>query len=96
MVPEILNLEHYKMQSDIYSFSITMLQFITWQDPFPKILYQHPLDIADTITIGKQPNIIQEVEEDIKEIIEKSWEQELNKRLIIEACVRMLEILENT
>ncbi|BFU23676.1 protein kinase domain containing protein [Entamoeba histolytica] len=91
MAPEILNRQHYKMQSDIYSFSITMLQIITWQDPFPKTLYPHPWSIADTITIGKRPNIIQEVEEDIKEIIEKSWEQEPKERITIDKIVRMLE-----
>ncbi|BFU25510.1 serine threonine kinase putative [Entamoeba histolytica] len=97
MAPEVLNRQHYKMRSDIYSFSITMLQIITWQDPFPKTLYPHPWDIADTITTGKRTNIIKEVQEDIKEIIEKSWQQELNKRLItINEIVRMLERIENT
>ncbi|GAB1227632.1 hypothetical protein ENUP19_0347G0012 [Entamoeba nuttalli] len=91
MAPEVLNRQHYKMQSDIYSFSITMLQVITWQDPFPKILYPHPWDIADTITAGKRPNIIHEVEEDIKEIIEKSWKQEPKERITIDEIVRMLE-----
>ncbi|GAB1228268.1 hypothetical protein ENUP19_0389G0001 [Entamoeba nuttalli] len=95
MAPEVLNREHYKMQSDIYSFSITMLQVITWQDPFPKTLYPHPWDIADTITIGKRPVIIQEVEEDIKEIIEKSWQQEPKERITIDEIVRMLEGIEN-
>ncbi|GAB1226950.1 hypothetical protein ENUP19_0312G0002 [Entamoeba nuttalli] len=95
MAPEVLNREHYKMQSDIYSFSITMLQVITWKDPFPKTLYPHPWDIADTITTGKRPVIIQEVEEDIKEIIEKSWEQEPKERITIDEIVRMLEGIEN-
>ncbi|EDR23566.1 tyrosine protein kinase, putative [Entamoeba dispar SAW760] len=36
MAPEILNREHYKMESDIYSYSITMLQIITFQDHFLK------------------------------------------------------------
>ncbi|GAB1223499.1 hypothetical protein ENUP19_0149G0037 [Entamoeba nuttalli] len=95
MAPEVLNREHYKMESDIYSFSITMLQIITWQDPFPKTLYPHPWDIADTITTGNRPNIIQEVEEGIKEIIEKSWEQEPKERITIDEIVRMLEGIEN-
>ncbi|BFU19559.1 Protein kinase domain/Protein tyrosine kinase, putative [Entamoeba histolytica] len=95
MAPEILNRQHYKMPSDIYSFSITMLQIIIWQDPFPKTLYPYPLDIADTITTGKRPNIIQEVEEDIKEIIEKSWQQEPKERITIDEIVRMLDGIES-
>ncbi|EDR25791.1 protein serine/threonine kinase, putative [Entamoeba dispar SAW760] len=53
MAPEILNREHYKMESDIYSYSITMLQIITWKDPFPKEIYNFPWDIADSITTVK-------------------------------------------
>ncbi|GAB1221884.1 hypothetical protein ENUP19_0085G0107 [Entamoeba nuttalli] len=74
MAPEVLNREHYKMPSDIYSFSITMLQ-----------------KIAEFISTGKRPNIIQEVEEGINEIIEKSWKQEPKERITINEIVRMLE-----
>ncbi|GAB1225967.1 hypothetical protein ENUP19_0270G0001 [Entamoeba nuttalli] len=95
MAPEVLNHQHYKMPSDIYSFSITMLQVITWQDPFPKTEFKFPWKIAEFISTGKRPNIIQEVEEDIKEIIEKSWQQEPKERITIDEIVRMLEGIEN-
>ncbi|GAB1222943.1 hypothetical protein ENUP19_0126G0008 [Entamoeba nuttalli] len=36
MVPEVLNQEYSKMPSDIYSFSITTSQVITWKDTFHK------------------------------------------------------------
>ncbi|EAL46950.1 protein kinase, putative [Entamoeba histolytica HM-1:IMSS] len=87
--------KYYKIQSDIYSFSVTMLQTITWQDPFPKTLYPHPWDIADTITTGKRPVIIQEVEEYIKDVIEKSWQQEPKERITIDEIVRMLEKIKS-
>ncbi|BFU21946.1 protein kinase domain containing protein [Entamoeba histolytica] len=95
MAPEVLNHQHYKMPSDIYSFSITMLQIITWQDPFPKSEFKFPWKIAEFISTGKRPVIIQEVEEDIKEIIEKSWQQEPKERITIDEIVRMLERIEN-
>ncbi|GAT99211.1 hypothetical protein CL6EHI_001630 [Entamoeba histolytica] len=95
MAPEVLNHQHYKMPSDIYSFSITMLQIITWQDPFPKSEFKFPWKIAEFISTGKRPNIIQEVEEDIKEIIEKSWQQEPKERITIDEIVRMLDGIEN-
>ncbi|EDR26015.1 tyrosine protein kinase, putative [Entamoeba dispar SAW760] len=88
MAPEVLNREHYKMASDIYSYSITILQIITWEDPFPKTSYPHPWDIADSIMSGKRPTIIQEVKEDIKEIIEKTWKQEAKERIRIEEVVK--------
>ncbi|GAB1218685.1 hypothetical protein ENUP19_0002G0043 [Entamoeba nuttalli] len=95
MAPEVLNHQHYKMPSDIYSFSITMLQIITWKEPFPKSEFKFPWKIAEFISTGKRPNIIQEVGEDIKEIIEKSWEQEPKERITIDEIVRMLEGMEN-
>ncbi|GAB1228111.1 hypothetical protein ENUP19_0374G0022 [Entamoeba nuttalli] len=95
MAPEVLNHQHYKMPSDIYSFSITMLQIITWKDPFPKSEFKFPWKIAEFISTGKRPNIIQEVEEGIKEIIEKSWKQEPKERITIDEIVRMLEGIEN-
>ncbi|BFU26778.1 Protein kinase domain/Protein tyrosine kinase, putative [Entamoeba histolytica] len=95
MAPEVLNQEYYKMPSDIYSFSITMLQVITWKDPFPKSEFKFPWLIAEFITMGKRPNIIKEMEEDIKEIIENSWQQEPRERISIERIVRMLETFKN-
>ncbi|GAB1228000.1 hypothetical protein ENUP19_0368G0009 [Entamoeba nuttalli] len=95
MAPEVLNREHYKMESDIYSFSMTMLQIITWQDPFPKSEFKFPWKIAEFISTGKRPVIIQEVEEDIKEIIEKSWKQEPKERITIDEIVRMLETVQS-
>ncbi|EDR24589.1 dual specificity mitogen-activated protein kinase kinase, putative [Entamoeba dispar SAW760] len=84
MAPEVLKREHYKMASDMYSCPITMLQIITWKEPFPKEIYNFPWDIAESITSGKRPPIIQEVKEDIKEIIEKTWKQEPKERIRIE------------
>ena len=41
MSPEILNKEHYKKPSDIYSFSITMYEVMKWQRYFAqKILHK--------------------------------------------------------
>ncbi|EDS89091.1 tyrosine kinase putative [Entamoeba histolytica] len=94
MAPEVLNHQHYKMQSDIYSFSITMLQIITWQDPFPKSEFKFPWKLAEFISTGNRPVIIQEVEEDIKDVIEKSWQQEPKERIRIDEIVRII-IKEN-
>ncbi|EDR25091.1 protein serine/threonine kinase, putative [Entamoeba dispar SAW760] len=91
MAPEVLKREHYKMESDIYSYSITMLQIITWKEPFPKTEFKFPWKIAEFISTGKRPTIIQEVKEDIKEIIEKTWKQEPKERIRIEEVVKMLE-----
>ncbi|EKE41936.1 hypothetical protein ENUP19_0082G0082 [Entamoeba nuttalli] len=91
MAPEILNRKHYKMPADIYSFAITMLEIITWKDSFPKELYPHPWDIANTVTSGKRPVLINEVEDSIKEIIEQSWKQEPKERIRIDDIIMMLE-----
>ena len=35
MAPEILNKDHYKKQSDIYSFAVVMLEVMVWKDVYP-------------------------------------------------------------
>jgi serine/threonine protein kinase len=70
MAPEVLNREHYKMPADIYSLAITMLEVMVWGEPFPKVLFKFPWDIANLISSGKRPKTIDEVtNNDIKYII---------------------------
>ncbi|EDR27922.1 protein serine/threonine kinase, putative [Entamoeba dispar SAW760] len=81
MAPEVLNREHYKMESDIYSYAITMLQIITWKDPFPKTEFKFPWSIANATAQGQRPSLINEVQEPIKSLIISAWYQESAKRI---------------
>ena len=94
MSPELLNKSHYKIPADIYSFSISMLEMITWQDAFPHSKYKFPWDIANSISQGKRPDLINEIDNEIiKECIELSWKQEPKERIQINEIIKKLEQL---
>ncbi|EKE37824.1 tyrosine kinase, putative [Entamoeba nuttalli P19] len=95
MAPEVLNREHYKMPSDIYSFAVTMLQCFTWEDPFPKTQFKFAWDIADLVANGKRTNQIERVtNQQIKNLIVRSWEQDTRKRLNITDILSRLKTID--
>ena len=72
--------------------ALLILTAMIWGTAFPKSVYKHPWDIANTVTSGNRPITIEEVtNERIKELIELSWNQEGLKRLSIEQIVVQLE-----
>ena len=92
MAPEILNRQHYKRAADIYAFAITMLETITFAEPFSKQLYPFAWNISDSIAKGIRPELINEIENnEIKQIIEQSWKQTPKDRLSIDAIIGRLE-----
>ena len=94
MAPEVLNRQHYKKPADVYSFSITMLEVMVWGDAFPKELFKYAWLIADCICEGKRPKTIENVENnDMKRVIESSWNQHPKDRLSINDVVSMLETI---
>ena len=94
MAPEILKRQHYKKPADIYSFAITMLETITFSDPFPPLIYKFLWNISDAIVKGNRPGIIDLINnEEIKQLIEQSWKQNPKDRLEINEIVKRLELL---
>ena len=91
MAPEILNRQRYKKSSDVYSFAVTMLEVMLWEEPFPKEKYKYAWDIANAISAGKRPDGINQINEGMKKIIESSWCQYATERLTIEDIVALLE-----
>ena len=94
MAPEILNREHYKKQSDVYSFAITMLEIMTWKTAFPKEMFRFAWDIANCIADGKRPTTIENVKNnEMKRLIKSCWNQHPKDRLMINDVVALLETL---
>ncbi|ELP90867.1 protein serine/threonine kinase, putative [Entamoeba invadens IP1] len=52
MAPEILNRKHYTDLADVYSFGITFLEIMKWEDAFPKEKFKMAWDIADFVAAG--------------------------------------------
>ena len=92
MAPEMLKREYYKKEADIYSFAITMLETMIWDNAFPKTEFLFPWDIADYVSSGRRPNVINKVENvKMKEIIESCYCQDPKDRLCIEDVVKLIE-----
>ena len=96
MAPEILKRDYYKMPADIYSFAVTMLEIMIWDEAFPKEEFTFAWDIADAVSNGKRPIRISNVKDErIREIIEESWKEEPKERLSIDEIVKKLEMITN-
>ena len=92
MAPEILERDKYKKSADIYAFAITMLETITFAEPFPKQLYPFAWNISDSIAKGIRPELINEIENnEIKQIIEQSWKQNPRDRISIDVIINQLD-----
>ena len=92
MAPEILNREHYKKQSDVYSLSITILEIMIWETAFPKSTFKFAWNIADCISSGKRPQTIDNIKnKQLRRIIEMTWCQNPKERLTINDVVPLLE-----
>ena len=94
MSPEILNKEHYKKPSDIYSFSITIFEVMKWGVAYPKSQFKHEWEIANFIQKEKRLSLEFISNEQIKEIISKSWQQDPKERLTIDEILKKIEELK--
>ena len=90
MSPEILNKQHYKKPSDIYSFSISIYEVMKWGVAYPKSLFKFEWKIANFVQEGKRLNLEFISNETMKEIISKSWQKEPKERLIIDDILKKL------
>ena len=91
MSPEVLNKEHYKKPSDIYSFSITMYEVMKWGEAYSISEFKYSWQIADFVQSGKRLDLEFIENETIKEIISNSWKQNPYERLTIDQIITKLE-----
>ena len=95
MSPEILNKEHYKSASDIYSFSITMYEVMIWGEAYPKSEFKFEWNIASFVKEGNRLSLNCISNSTIKEIISHSWKQEPKERYTIDEIeLKLKECLE--
>lgn len=91
MSPEILNKEHYKKPSDIYSFAITIYEFFTMTNAYPKSKFKYEWNIATFVTEGKRLSLDCISNETIKDIIQNSWKHDKLSRYKINDIIKKLE-----
>ena len=93
MSPEVLNKEHYKMPSDIFSFAVTMYEVFGWCEAYPKTEFRFPWKIAEFITKGKRRPRIDEIDNDEYRLIQQCWCPNPKDRFTIDDVVSMLETI---
>ena len=87
MSPEILNQEHYKKPSDIYSFSITIYECIQWGKAYSWDQFKFPWKIAEFVISSERLPKPKEMRDDIYSLISECWVHETHKRLKIDKVV---------
>ncbi|ELP86105.1 protein serine/threonine kinase, putative [Entamoeba invadens IP1] len=94
MAPEVMNQEKYTFPADVYSFTIGMLEGISWKDPYPIQKFKFPWSISQWVIEGKRPEILVD-NEDLINLIEQSWKQNPIDRLDIKEIVQELQKIHN-
>ncbi|RHZ78352.1 hypothetical protein Glove_165g133 [Diversispora epigaea] len=78
MAPETLNRGEYTQASDIYSFGMIMYEVFTSYPPYYNIPHDHKLVIS--ICNGHKPEIMCEIPQLLKDLMEKCWDPNPSNR----------------
>ncbi|RHZ63033.1 hypothetical protein Glove_333g6 [Diversispora epigaea] len=78
MAPEILNTGEYTQESDIYSFGMIMYEVFTSYPPYYNIPHDEKLVIL--ICNGHKPEIMCEIPQLLKDLMEKCWDTDPSNR----------------
>ncbi|ELP88218.1 protein serine/threonine kinase, putative [Entamoeba invadens IP1] len=94
MAPEVLQQEHYKMASDVYSFAITMYECFVWGEAYPKSTFKFPWEIPEFVTSGKRLARPEKMDTDLYNVIDMCWSKNPVERMKIEDVVKALSDLK--
>ncbi|RGB31942.1 kinase-like domain-containing protein [Rhizophagus diaphanus] len=78
IAPEVLRGKPYTKASDIYSFGIIMWEMTSGIPAFNNV--PHDFNLSIGICKGNRPEIIDDIEPEYVELMEKCWDSEPNKR----------------
>ncbi|ELP90229.1 protein kinase, putative, partial [Entamoeba invadens IP1] len=93
MAPEVLNKEYYKKGADIYSFGVTLFECVTWKNPYPKEQFKFAWDIVDFVVSGKRLKKPANLNDNIYNIVNDMWCQDVRKRIEMNNVVSKLECI---
>ncbi|ELP91482.1 protein serine/threonine kinase, putative [Entamoeba invadens IP1] len=94
MAPEVLNQEKYKKGADIYSLAVTLYECATWKDIYPKDRFKFAWNIVDFVVSGKRLKKPPYLKDDIYNIVDDMWCQDVYKRIGISGVVTKLECID--
>ncbi|ELP85999.1 protein kinase domain containing protein, partial [Entamoeba invadens IP1] len=96
MAPEVLNKEHYKKSSDVFSLAITFYETLVWGEIYPKSEFKFAWSIADYVTSGKRKERPEKINIELYEVLTKMWGQKGNDRIDISTVIKTLQKIYNS
>ncbi|ELP92314.1 protein serine/threonine kinase, putative [Entamoeba invadens IP1] len=91
MSEEVLKKEKYKKPADIYSLAITMYEMFIWGDIFPKNEFKFAWIIADFVSSGKRKEKPIDMDQQLFELIQKTWASKPEDRPTIDKVIDDLQ-----
>ena len=88
MAPESLEKDEYSYACDVYAYGIILYEIVTGQHPFKDSI---PFQIMKKVAAGERPEFVGSVPEVFKDLIERCWNQEPEKRPTFEEIVDQLK-----
>ncbi|ELP90906.1 tyrosine kinase, putative, partial [Entamoeba invadens IP1] len=91
MAPEVLNKKKYTKSADVFSFSISLFECAIWKDPYLDKQFKFAWDIVDFVVSGKRLKRPSYLNEDIYNIVDDMWCQDVHKRINVRDVILKLE-----
>ncbi|ELP83818.1 serine/threonine protein kinase HT1, putative [Entamoeba invadens IP1] len=91
MAPEVLNKEKYTKSADVYSFGVSLFECVIWKEPYLDKQFKFAWDIVDFVVSGKRLKKPYYLNNDIYNIVNDMWCQDVGKRIKMNDVVLKLE-----
>ena len=90
--PEMMRGETYSASVDVYAFAIVMYCILARETPFRDIMERNPpqsiaLEVRKSVLAGNRPQIPDDVNEDLAQIIQRCWDDDPNHRMTMREVV---------
>ncbi|ELP88032.1 serine/threonine protein kinase mos, putative [Entamoeba invadens IP1] len=91
MAPEVLNKKKYTKSAYVYSFGVSLFECAIWKDPYLDKQFKFAWDIVDFVVSGKRQKRPSYLKEDIYNIVDDMWCQDVHKRINVRDVILKLE-----
>ncbi|ELP84668.1 protein serine/threonine kinase, putative [Entamoeba invadens IP1] len=93
MAPEMIGKKRYNMQTDIYSFAVTMYETFGWCNIYTEAQFKFPWNVVDFVLKGNRESKPDGMKVEMYSLIEDCWKQDQEDRLKISEVVARLQAM---